>query len=480
MYKIYTIQQLSAVLRRCNKYFGKPVVIILLVIAFMQVATTASAQKVTLNKKQANIKDVFDDLKKQSGYDFLYTQKAITKAKPVTIDVKNIEFEDALKLIFKDQPIIYTIEDNVVIVHEKTNKTINNADYAQSLVHSINVIGFVKNSRDYPLVGATVISKQTKKGVTTGTDGFFSLNDIARRDSLIIRYIGYKDVLVPALAPGVNGTSPLIIKMQETNNELDAVVVKAYGKTTQRMSTGDIATVSAAEIERQPVMDPIMALQGKVPGLEITAVSGQEGAVAKVEIRGRQSINTNFSSDPLYIVDGIPLTTLDLTTQSNITGAIKAANGSIISPGIGQSPLYNINPHDIESISILKDADATAIYGSRGANGVIIITTKRGKAGDDRFTLNFDKGINFVSKFNTLLNTQQYIAEKTEAFQNSGVVPTSVNAPELLHSILTGTPTGKDIFIQSQQVIPIYRQPCRAAAIKQLTCSRVVSVILPT
>src|SRR5258708_5258684 len=180
-----------------------------------------------------------------------------------------------------------------------------------------------------------------------------------------------------------------------------------------------------------PLTRPTVA--GRVAGLVITSSSGYASSPVKVEIRGRNTINPGFTSDPLYIIDGVPLTVLEVggqsTNQYGSTGFIQ--NGTFTATG-GQSPFFSLNPADIESIEVLKDADATAIYGSRGANGVILITTKKGKAGKTTFSLNLTQGMSEVTRHWAMLNTPQYLQMRREAFKNDGITPTLGNAPDLL------------------------------------------------
>jgi len=203
------------------------------------------------------------------------------------------------------------------------------------------------------------------------------------------------------------------------------VQVIAYGTTTRRLSTGDVSTVRAADIEKQPVSNPLLALQGRIPGLQITQASGLAGSGVKVRIQGQNSIG--FGSDPLYIVDGVPFASQLLPTINNILGESGKVNN--IPSGTG-NPLSFINSSDIESIDILKDADATAIYGSRGANGVILITTKKGKAGQTKVDVNIQRGYGQVTRRLDLLNTQQYLQMRREAFTNDGLaIPTTTTVP---------------------------------------------------
>ena len=204
------------------------------------------------------------------------------------------------------------------------------------------------------------------------------------------------------------------ISLKVAQNELDKAVVQAYGLTTQRLTTADIGKVTAEEIERQPVMNPLLALEGKVAGLDVSQTNGYASAPVKVELRGRASIglsNQTFPSDPLYIIDGVPLTVNEVSGNSSYNnGSVGFMQTTDPGPAGGQSPFFSINPNDIESIEVLKDADATAIYGSRGANGVILVTTKKGKSGKTKFDLRAQEGTSRVTRFWSLMNNSQYLS----------------------------------------------------------------------
>ncbi|MDB5158789.1 MAG: SusC/RagA family TonB-linked outer membrane protein, partial [Mucilaginibacter sp.] len=392
----------------------------ILFVTLMQVSAAGFAQKITLNAHNASLEQVFKDIRKQTGYDFIYTGKLISKANPVTIQLKDASIEDALKECFADQPLDYTIDQKTVIIKEKQP--------AQQTAPAPpkDVTGHVTDKQGVALVNATVLLKRTKSGTLTDVKGNFTLRGVLPDDINTVTYIGYKPLSIK-----VGNETVFNLVMEETTNALDAVVVQAYGKTSQRFATGDIGTVSGADIAKQPVMNPLLALFGKVPGLEITQNSGYASANVGVTIRGRANIGG--PSDPLFIVDGVPLT-LNGSGANNGSGALMIfPDGSnLVGPAGGQSQLFAINPADIESISVLKDADATSIYGSRGADGVIIITTKKGKAGKTKLEGSLYQGVQEVTQRYPMLNTQQYIQMRLEAFRNDGITPTTANAYDLL------------------------------------------------
>ncbi len=256
-----------------------------------------------------------------------------------------------------------------------------------------------------PLAGANVLIKGAAQGTITDAEGHYSLRANAT-DTLLFTYLGY----VPK-TEAVIGRSTINVLLLEDAMALDAVVINAgYYKVSDKEKTGSIARVTAADIENQPVSNPLAAMQGRMAGVNIVQNTGVLGGGFSVRIRGRNSIRAD-GSEPLYIVDGVPYPSQSLGNFEVSTVL-----------GDAQSPLNGINPNDIESIEVLKDADATAIYGSRGANGVVLITTKKGKAGKTRFNVSSTTGVGIISRRMDLLNTEEYLAMRREAFANDGII----------------------------------------------------------
>ncbi|XHR94994.1 TonB-dependent receptor plug domain-containing protein [Mucilaginibacter sp. UC70_90] len=283
------------------------------------------------------------------------------------------------------------------------------------------ITGKVTDEQGIPLPGATVKLKGSPIAVNTVVDGTYTIGPVSANDIFVISFVGYQQIEIRL---SELQKQQFITRLKNNTGVLDEVQIIAYGTTTKRLSTGDVSSVKAADIEKQPVSNPLAALEGRVPGLSITQSSGVSGAGFKVQIRGQSSLLQG--SEPFYIIDGVPF-----VTGNSALNQISSAAGSS-SNGTGMSPFQLINPADIESIEVLKDADATAIYGSRGANGVILITTKKGKPGSVKVNLNTYSGVSKVSRTMDMLNTQQYLQMRREGFKNSGLTPTTTNAPDLL------------------------------------------------
>ncbi|RKR80361.1 TonB-linked SusC/RagA family outer membrane protein [Mucilaginibacter gracilis] len=407
-------------------------VTLILITAIVQVSASSYAQRITLTAKNSPLIDVFDQIRAQTGYDFLFTASTLKGSAPVSVNVENIELNDALNQIFKGQALEFKIENKSVIVSKKELSLLEKVSQMLALPMHINGVVIGENT---PLPGVTIINKRTGKGTVTNLNGEFNLNDINENDVLTFNYIGYEKY---ELVVKEKKTANIIVTMKLSTSKLDEVQVVAYGqKTSQRISTGAIAKVTAEEIAKQPVTNVLQALSGQVPGLLITQNSGTPGAAINVQIRAAKSLpsvpdgngNTIPATGiaPLYIVDGVPFLSEPVyTAGGNTVGYLK--------PSFGNNPLNIINPSDIESIEILKDADATSIYGSRGGNGVILITTKKGKSGKTKLSVNFSNGISDVANLHKVsdMTPAQYLEVRRKAFANSGATPTTTNAPDLM------------------------------------------------
>ncbi|AJA67378.1 TonB-linked outer membrane protein, SusC/RagA family [Myroides sp. A21] len=282
---------------------------------------------------------------------------------------------------------------------------------------TIKLSGTVKDS--FGTLGGVIVTVGSKV-VTTDVDGKYTTY-ITSGDKITFSMIGYKDQSIV-----YSGGSVLNITLSEDNNTLDEIVVNAgYYSVKDRERTGSIARVTAKEIEFQPVTNPLQAVQGRMTGVDITQSSGIAGGNMDIEIRGTNFMGDKLSgrNNPLYIIDGVPF-------LSNALG-LSSGNIGIEILQSGMSPLNAINPNDIESIEVLKDADATAIYGSRGANGVVLITTKKGKSEKTSFTVSSATSFSKVPKLLELMNTEQYVQMREEAFTNSGITDLPANAYDL-------------------------------------------------
>ena len=407
---------------RCTKTLLVMKLTVFFLTAFFVQATASSySQQITFSGKDVSLETIFSVVEKQTGYVVFYNYSAIKDSRKITINARGIPLKDFLDKCIENQPLTYSIENKTVLVTKAkpssfpslTEKT---SDTTRPNAPPIDVRGRVVDAKGEPVPGATVVVKGSKKGTKTDGEGNFMLENIEVNSTLIISSIGFetKEVFITG--------KTVIVKMNEIIGRLDETVIIGYGTTTQRFNTGNVTSIKAEDIAKQPVTDPLLALQGRVPGMIITQTTGVVGGQVKVQIRGQNSLSKGVQ--PLFIIDGVPY-------NPTIDPAYPPLSGSYGAAGNILSALSFINPTDIESIDILKDADATAIYGSRGANGVILINTKKG-GGINKLNVNVYNGWGNVTRKISFLDTKQYLQMRKEAFLNDGVTPTLNRAPDLL------------------------------------------------
>lgn len=368
---------------------------------------TGVAQNVTISGKDLTLKQVFSAIEKQTGYVVFNKKGILSDLKKVSLSVYNIPLADLLQVILKDQPVDFVMEGKTIIISRKSPAA---AAPIALAAPPINVRGRVTTEAGAPASSVSVQVKGTNKGTITDSNGEFHLDNIDEDATLVFTATNIETVELK-----VNKRTEINITAKTKVSHLDEIQVIAYGTTSRRLNTGNVVSVRADEISKQPVTNPLQALQGRAAGVYIEQTNGFPGSAIKINIRGRQSIQNG--TDPLYIVDGVPYHSQTFSNTSYGAGG-PYTNG-------GTSTLNNINPNDIESIEILKDADATAIYGSRGANGVILITTKKGKKGKTKFDINVISGFSKVANELKLLNTQQHLAVRRQGYDNDNSTPPS-------------------------------------------------------
>lgn len=324
------------------------------------------AQNVSIQVKEASVKSVLKKLKEQVNIEFLYMTDELNDQQNVSIDLINKPLQQVLDACFKDQPVNYTINGQVVLISRK------NTSMAKPHVQEDRTVsGTVHDAYGNPLSGASIMLKNNPSiNTSVQSDGKFSIK-VPTNSILVVSYLGYISQEVP-----VENQETLQILLDEENAELEEVVVVGYGTVTRKDLTGSVASVSANQIQDLAVPRLDQALLGKIPGVQVMPVSGAPGAEPQIRVRGVGSISAG--STPLYVVDGFPI-----------------------------DNIQTLNPNDIESMDILKDASATAIYGSRGANGVIIVNTKRGKTGKPILGFDAYYGLQSLSKAPRFMNVQQ-------------------------------------------------------------------------
>lgn len=305
-------------------------------------ARTHSQICLTLDAKNKTLPEVFQEITRLSGYEFMYSSNELRHVGKVSVQLEDRDLSDILAECLKNTGLWYRLEDDVIIISPKLVSP-------QKVGEKLVVTGLVKDKGGMPLPGVTILLKGTQLGGVTDADGNFRLTLPGNTEHvLIFSFVGMKTREIK-----VNDAKPLTVVMEEDAREMDEVVVVAYGTQLKRNVTGSIASVDDFKPQESQVGNVITGLQGRVSGLWVRKLSGDAGANPEFVIRGHQS--SNLSVQPLIVIDGM---IVDGTSNFN---------------------LNNIAPQDIESIEVLKDAASSAMYGSRGAMGVILITTKKGK-----------------------------------------------------------------------------------------------------
>ncbi|RAV29334.1 SusC/RagA family TonB-linked outer membrane protein [Sinomicrobium soli] len=312
-----------------------------------------------------------------------------------------------MQSLFGDDTVTYEITGNHIVLKPKpqaTQKTSPPDTTTSPPEPQQHINGTVSDSNGFPLPGVNVLLKGKRQGTFSNEEGHYSIRATAV-DTLMFTYVGFK-----RLERAVGNTPVINVTLEEDVTSLGEVVVNAgYYSVKERERTGSIVRVTAKDIEMQPVSTPLQSLQGRMAGVEVTQLSGVPGAWTRIRIRGQNSMRGD-GNYPLYIIDGVPVASTELGTLSSLPTPL------------GLDPLNTLNLNNIESIEVLKDADATAIYGSRGANGVVLITTKKGKGADETmYDFNLYTGVGKVSNTMDMLNTEQYLEMRREAFANDGI-----------------------------------------------------------
>ena len=365
-----------------------------------------SAQHLTLKGKNLAFPYVFGEIKKQLGYDVSYTLLNFEDAPVIDVDLKNADIRETLSTIFAGLELGFHIEDRNVQVYRKVAA-------GSSIFTPLH--GQVVAADGQPLAGATIIADSIPVATTDGT-GNFHMRVRSRMTTITISYLGYISRTVTMANTAVH-----VVSLQSAAYTLDNVVVQAYGKTTPRLLMGSVSQVKSADISTQPVGAIPGTLAGRVPGLQVKQYNGVPGSAYGFLIRGLHSVAQG--TEPLIIVDGMPI--------AGNNGSLSTIGSGSAQGLMGAASLNSFPLASVASIEVLRGASATAIYGSRGANGVILITLKQGLAGRLKWCFDVSGGGAHTVKTSPPLNTIKYRALREEAIGNDGLPVDSTTAPEL-------------------------------------------------
>lgn len=354
---------------------------------------------VNLERNQLSLRELMTRIEKQTGYLFIYNKKDIDINRTIKLKTTSKSVSDILNEVFNKSDISFKFANNYISLYKK-EEVKENLQQSQKKI----VTGRVTDAAGEPIIGANVLDSKTKKGTITDIDGKFSLS-VEDNSMLTISFIGYIEQRV-----STKGNAPLNIKLNEDSQNLDEIVVVGYGSMKKSDLTGSVVSLKAEDINSPTNSSLVQMMQGRAAGVTVTQNSAQPGGAASIKIRGTSSVNAGKT--PLYVVDGFPIDNTNFFPGSgDVFDAPK------------KDPLNSINPSDIESMEVLKDASATAIYGSRAANGVILITTKKGKEGKTRVTFNSSVGVQVIAKRFDVLNGSEFAQVYNEMQEFNGKKP---------------------------------------------------------
>ncbi|MDR2361407.1 MAG: TonB-dependent receptor [Prevotellaceae bacterium] len=372
--------------------FTKMPCILLLLLCLTVLPAAAQPAKISLKIQEQPIRSILQHIENTSEYVFFYSDKVPAELlKTASVDVEAEPIAAVLDKVFAATNLTYEIRENQVSV------LLKNIPAAPAQPKTTTITGKVTGNDDEPLIGATVSAVGHTQSTLTDVDGSYTITAPAGVTQLRFSYIGYTDAIET-----VNLRARINVTLQEAATQLDELVVIGYGTVRKRDMTGSVSSVKASDVNMTAAASIGHALKGKAAGLSIIQNSAQPGGGLNILVRGGGSVNA--SNKPLYVVDGFPVAQLE-----------QPGSGNDLLDGGTQSVLNFLNPNDITSIEVLKDASATAIYGARAANGVVLITTKRGVEGKTTISYGISYGVQQHSNIFDLYNLKEWMTEKNNA-----------------------------------------------------------------
>lgn len=381
----------------------------------------------SLKLEDVQLRQVFEEITEVTGYKFFYEISEIDLDKKITLKADKECLEKVLTNLFESSEMQFNIISKQIVIRKKNldaapPKKIKATKSTPKTVEQASISGSVLDDSGVPLAGASVLVKGTSIGVISDFEGNFSLTLPSGSTILVISYIGFRTQEID-----VSGQTTITITMAADAASLDEVVVVGYGTLSKKRITGSVASVSPEKIVQIPVLTAESALIGQVAGVQVQEISGEPGSSPSIRVRGSGSISAG--NDPLFVIDGIPISRN--LTSSGALGGLARRRSAFQPPPV--NPLATLNPNDIASIEVLKDASAAAIYGSRGGNGVLLITTKKGAAADKGvFSFNSFVSLQTVANKLDLMNASELIDFTRDARNNnylSSVPGASIDDP---------------------------------------------------
>ncbi len=408
--------------------FPKSLMLFLCILLFFSYANASNCAQeniVTISLKTKNLGYIFETITNTTGHKFFYEASEVDLNRKVIITKSNLCVEDLLKEVFDGTDLDYEIlSSQIVITRKEAVKLGNSAPTIKIELPNVqtSLKGMVTDMSGLPLPGATVVAKGTTVGATTDFDGNFEIVMPTGVSKIRVSYLGFKSKEVE-----VSGQTSITVSLEEDAAALEEVVVVGYGTLSKKRVTGSVVSITPETITEVPSLSPEAAIIGQVAGVQVQETSGEPGASPNIRVRGSGSISAG--NDPLFVIDGIPISRN--LTSVGVNGGVARRRAAFQPPPV--NPLATLNPNDIESIQVLKDASAAAIYGSRGGNGVLLITTKKGSATDEG-KFSFDSFISMQDVANRidLMNAPELIDFTRDARNNnylSSVPGASIDDP---------------------------------------------------
>ncbi len=358
--------------------------------------------KLNLDVKNTKVKDVLKMIEDQSEFSFMYNASKLDIYREVNLQVKQCSVEDILSKVFAGENVSYKIIGRNIIISSDTEADVKSTEQQPKK----SVSGKVTDQSGTPLPGVTVMLKGTTNGTITDAEGVFSLVNLPADGFLVFSFVGMKPQEI-----NISGKTKVNVVLSEEAIGIEEVVAVGYGTMKKSDLTGAVVSISGEKLNTKIMNTFDQALQGHVAGVQVVNNSGQPGAATSVRIRGINSLQG--SNEPLYVIDGVQFSGKGVSTIS-----FGNTNGADVT-----NPLSSINPSDIESVEVLKDAAACAIYGNQGANGVILVTTKHGKANESKIRYEHSTGWKSLAKKIDVLSLQDYAAYTNELYNLKGLTP---------------------------------------------------------